>query len=90
GIFLDKSDPTTGNFDTYTSVGLAGLSGTTLDIRVSWAGTPSGGEPIGFDNFTVNGSIAAIPEPGSMALVGLVGLGGAFGGWRRRKAAVTA
>jgi len=51
--FLDKSDPATGNFDTYTSTLLAGQSGGTLDVRVSWTGTPSGSEPMGIDNITV-------------------------------------
>lgn len=57
--FLDKSDPATGNFDTYTSTLLAGQSGSTLDIRVSYEGTPSGSEPMGIDNITINGTVAA-------------------------------
>ena len=48
--FLDKSEAATGLFDTYTSTLLAGVSGSTLDIRVSWTGTPSGSEPMGIDN----------------------------------------
>ena len=45
GTYLDKSDATTGDFDSYESTRLAGMSGNTLDIRVSWAGIPSGNEP---------------------------------------------
>ncbi len=60
--FLDKSDPTTGRFDTYTSTLLTGQSGSTLDIRVSWSGTPSGSEPMGIDNITINGEAAPIPS----------------------------
>lgn len=74
---LDKSDPTTGAFDTYTSLLLAGGSGSTLDIRVSWAGAPSGSEPQAIDNITVNGVV--IPEPASVALLLLAGVGLAFG-----------
>jgi len=70
GIFLDKSDPNTGAFDSFTSTLFANAAGTTLDIRVSWAGTPSGSEPMGIDNITING----IPAPGSVALLGLGGL----------------
>lgn len=57
---LDKSDPATGAFDTYTSVLLAGQSGSTLDIRISWTGAPSGSEPMGIDNITINGEIGSI------------------------------
>lgn len=80
GTFLDKSDATTGLFDTYTSTLFAGQSGNNLDIRISWSGTPSGTEPMGFDNFVING--AAIPEPGSVAFLGLISLVGLA---RRRK-----
>jgi hypothetical protein len=66
--FLDKSDPTTGDFDTYLSTLIAGQTGSTLDIRVSWSGTPSGSEPMGLDNFTVMGRV---PEPASLALLSL-------------------
>jgi hypothetical protein len=68
--YLDKCIAATGAFDSYTSVGLAGASGTSLDIRVSWAGTPSGSEPQGIDNITING---VIPAPGALALLGLAG-----------------
>ena len=77
GVFLDKSDPISGNFDTYTSLALAGQSGNNLDIRVSWAGTPSGSEPMGLDNMTING----IPEPTTL---GLLFVGAAMGLRRRR------
>lgn len=77
--YLDKSDPTTGLMDTYTSNLVLGQSGSTLDIRLSWAGSPSGSEPQGIDNITVNGVV--IPEPAS-ALLGLVGL--SLVGLRRR------
>ena len=81
--FLDKSDAGTGKFDTYTSLRFAGDSGSTLDVRVSWAGTPSGFEPMGLDNITVNGQgVAVVPLPTS-ALLAAVGIlvSGAF---RRR------
>jgi hypothetical protein len=71
GIFLDKSDPNTGLFDSYTSTAFAGQSGSTMDIRISWEGTPSGSEPMGMDNITINGTI---PTPGALALLGLAGL----------------
>ncbi len=68
--YLDRAD-STGVFDNYTSTLFAGQSGSTLDIRVSWAGNPSGSEPQGIDNITING---VVPEPGSLALLGLGGL----------------
>ena len=68
--FLDKSDAATGLFDTYTSTALAGLTGSTVDLKISWRGTPSGSEPMGFDNLTIN----AVPAPGVLALLGLAGL----------------
>jgi len=76
--FLDKSDAATGMMDSYTSLLLAGQSGMTLDIRVSWAGSPSGSEPMGLDNITVNGTI---PEPATIALLGM----GAVALIRRRR-----
>jgi len=71
GTLLDKCDAATGNFDSYTSLAMAGLSGTELEIRISWAGTPSGSEPMGMDNITINGTI---PAPGALALLGVAGL----------------
>jgi len=71
GQYLDRGGTGTGVFDSYTSLALAGQSGSTLDIRVSWAGTPSGSEPMGLDNFTING---VIPAPGALALLGVAGL----------------
>ncbi|MEM9304600.1 MAG: ExeM/NucH family extracellular endonuclease [Pseudomonadota bacterium] len=59
--FLDKSDPATGDLDAYASTLLAGQAGATLDIRVSYAGTPSGSEPMGIDNIAVNGIPPASP-----------------------------
>ncbi len=53
--FLDKCDPATGNFDTYTSTLLVGLVAASVNIRVSWSGSPSGSEPMGIDNITING-----------------------------------
>jgi hypothetical protein len=55
--FLDKAIPATGVFDTYTSTALSGSSGSTLDIRLSWTGSPSGGEPMGLDRLTINGQV---------------------------------
>tara|TARA_A100000171_G_scaffold52985_1_gene75012 strand:+ start:8091 stop:12812 length:4722 start_codon:yes stop_codon:yes gene_type:complete len=57
--FLDKCDPTTGNFDTYTSTLVDGLAATSVTIRLSWSGTPSGSEPMGIDNITINGSASS-------------------------------
>lgn len=73
GTFLDKSVAATGLFDTFVSTAFAGSSGLTMDIRISWAGTPSGSEPMGFDNFTINGTI--IPEPTGLVLLSLAVLG---------------
>lgn len=77
GIFLDKAVRATGKFDRFTSVALAGQAGSTLDIRVSWAGSPSGSEPMGLDNFLVNG----VPEPTTLGLL----MVGAVLGLRRRR-----
>lgn len=77
GTYLDKSDAATGAFDSFTSLLLAGVFGNTVDIRVSWAGAPSGSEPMGIDNITIN----AVPAPGAIALLGLAGV---VGGRRRR------
>lgn len=41
---------------------------------------------IGQSTATITVGQAAIPEPGSLALCGLAGIGGAFGVWRRRRA----
>jgi hypothetical protein len=81
GTYLDKANSATGLFSTYTSTLVNTLSGTSLDLRISWAGTPSGSEPIGFDNITING---VVPEPSTIALVGL-GLAGFVIVRRRRK-----
>ncbi len=78
GTLLDKSDATTGDFDSFSSIGLAGASGGKLEIRISWAGSPSGSEAMGFDNITVNG----VPTPGALALLGLAGIASR----RRRRA----
>jgi len=79
GIFLDKADSLTGKFDTFASSRFAGLSGSLLDIRLSWAGSPSGSEPMGFDNITVN----AVPEPSAAGLLALTGIAGMA--FRRRR-----
>jgi hypothetical protein len=71
GIYLDKADAGTGLFDSYSSTAFAGQSGSTMDIRISWEGTPSGSEPMGMDNITINGTI---PTPGALALLGLAGV----------------
>jgi hypothetical protein len=71
--FLDKSVAATGQFDTYTSTLLTGSVGSTLDVQVQWTGTPSGSEPMGIDNITINGT--PIPEPATIMLLAAAGLG---------------
>ncbi|GJM18008.1 MAG: hypothetical protein DHS20C14_02210 [Phycisphaeraceae bacterium] len=71
GTILDKSDAASGDFDSFVSTLFAGVSGNNVDIRISWGGTPSGSEPMGMDNITING---VIPAPGAFALLGLGGL----------------
>jgi predicted extracellular nuclease len=56
--FLDKCDVASGNFDTYTSTLLNGQLATEVQIRIRWEGTPSGSEPMGIDNITVNGTLS--------------------------------
>lgn len=56
--FLDKSDVATGNFDTYTSTLLNGETATEVRVRIRWEGAPSGSEPMGIDNITINGAIS--------------------------------
>ena len=75
---LDRAN-SAGQFDRFTSTRFAGQSGSTLEIRVSFAGTPSRDEPQGIDDITING---VVPEPGSLALFAVGGLLIA----RRRKA----
>jgi len=58
--FLDKSDPITGAFDTYTSSLFNGLSAASVSIRLSWSGTPSGSEPIGIDNISIKGETSTV------------------------------
>ncbi|MGB0743599.1 MAG: lamin tail domain-containing protein, partial [Opitutales bacterium] len=57
---LDKADSATGDFDTYTSILFSGQSATTVDVRIRWDGTTSGGEPMGFDNISIFAG-AAVP-----------------------------
>ena len=49
------------------------------------AGYGGGGEYLSMDNLTINAAVAAVPEPGSLALLGLGVLG--FAAARRRQAA---
>ncbi|EDM44108.1 extracellular nuclease [unidentified eubacterium SCB49] len=56
--FLDKSEVATGNFDTYTSEVLNGEMASEVTIRIRWEGTPSGSEPMGIDNITINGVVS--------------------------------
>tara|TARA_R110002049_G_scaffold185580_3_gene353827 strand:+ start:59283 stop:60167 length:885 start_codon:yes stop_codon:yes gene_type:complete len=78
---LDKSVAATGALDTYSSLLFAGQSGSTLDIRVSWDGNPSGSEAMAIDNISILGT-TAIPEPSAFAALALAGLGGVI---RRRR-----
>ncbi len=76
--FLDKADPTTGNFDTYTSTLLAGQTGSMLEIRVSWTGPAEAFEPMGIDNICVRGLITlpvTCPD-GFTVTIGSVNSGG--------------
>jgi hypothetical protein len=45
--------------------------------------TPATGQSLEFDNVNLNGTVTAVPEPGSLALVGVAGAG--WAGWRRRR-----
>lgn len=61
--FLDKCDVVTGNFDTYTSQLLNGETASEIQIKLRWEGAPSGSEPMGIDNITINGTpIVSTPE----------------------------
>lgn len=58
--FLDKSNPTTGAFDIYTSTLLNGSTAASVSIRLSWAGSPSGSEPMGIDDITIKGTVSDV------------------------------
>lgn len=47
------------------------------DLWIRWTDfNPAGADDgLGIDNFSITGSFSAVPEPGSMALLGLAGLG---------------
>ena len=62
-------------------------SGTTLDIRAT-LDLNSGDEDIAFDNLRLDGfQTAAVPEPGTFALLGLASLGGLAARRRKQRAA---
>jgi predicted extracellular nuclease len=58
--FLDKSDPATGNFDTFTSTLFNGAAAESVSIRLSWSGSPSGSEPMGIDNISIQGETSSV------------------------------
>lgn len=58
--FLDKSNPTTGAFDTYSSTLLNGSTAASVTIRLSWSGSPSGSEPMGVDDITIKGVVSHV------------------------------
>jgi hypothetical protein len=47
--------------------------------------TPGTGQSLEFDNVNLNGAVIAVPEPTSLALVGVAAAGWAT--WRRRRSA---
>ncbi len=67
---------------TFAAMTLSGVFGgfTNLTSLTITGLTP--GDIIGLDNIHVTGSFAAVPEPGSFALMGAIG---AFGVWKRRR-----
>jgi len=58
--FLDKSDPVTGNFNTYVSTLFNGVAASSVTIKLSWNGSPSGSEPMGIDNISVKGETSDV------------------------------
>ncbi|MEM9828877.1 MAG: PEP-CTERM sorting domain-containing protein [Planctomycetota bacterium] len=61
-----------------------GGTGSTLDLRLTISNLEAGDEDIAFDNITVAG-VAAIPEPSSMAVLGLLGIGAMRSARKRRR-----
>lgn len=68
---------------TLSNINLA--QGDSLYFR--WRDVNDGGNDAGLsiDNLTITGTFAAVPEPTSLALVGLIGSTGLLAGYRRRK-----
>jgi hypothetical protein len=73
--------PTFGNQTVdLTGAAFQGLTSITFDVY----GYVNNGGDMQFDNFTVNGTIAPVPEPGVLALTG-IGMSGLFGLMARRR-----
>jgi hypothetical protein len=50
--------------------------------------TPGTGQSVEFDNIFLNGTVAPIPEPSSLALAGLAAAGWVVARRRKRQAAI--
>lgn len=77
----------TDNFTRFTTN--IGGTGSFLDLYITIT-LDAGDEDIAFDNITIRGDLAAVPEPGSLLMLGLVGLLAGGHGLRRRFAAAKA
>ena len=56
-----------------------------VEFRLYGWNAVSGGGTFSVNDFSFNGSVTAVPEPSSMALVALMGGGATVWGWRKRR-----